>query len=472
LRDKITNKKLKGGNMKHFLFKRSVVMVTIFLLAGAIFTFSGENRITNNPAAAMEVSVLKKPIPPIETEQNVLNWDTWTWYETIQEAINAANPGDRLFLEPITFEENVLVWKPVMIIGDLSKNQVVDGGSGDTFTITANGATIKWLTIKNNGSYTGIKINSNNNFVDDNNIEDCYNGIEINSNSNRIYNNDIQDCGFQGVKIESDNNVIYNNIIDECYRGVYLYGSVTGNVLTVNEISNYENEGILFLGAYENWAYSNTLTGDADENDEELAIVFMNASDNAIYANTFQDNNFGIYIWGTSDDNVIHHNNFIDNSPYSAYVDTLYGTTYYNQWDNGSVGNYWSDHTGSDSNNDGIIDTPYPIPDGVGGVSDEDEQDDEDGYPLVAEWYPTCGNVNGDIDGDITIGDISYLNDYLNIDPKGKPEPVPPCAADVNGDGYVNQSDIDYLIDYLFVSGPAPVENCCSNLVLPYLFDQ
>lgn len=33
-----------------------------------------------------------------------------------------------------------------------------------------------------------------------------------------------------------------------------------------------------------------------------------------------------------------------------------------NQWDNGAIGNYWSDYSGKDTNDDGIGDTPYTIP--------------------------------------------------------------------------------------------------------------
>jgi hypothetical protein len=130
------------------------------------------------------------------------------------------------------------------------------------------------------------------------------------------------------------------------------------------------------------------------------------------------------------------------------------------------VGNYWSDFTGADSDGNGIIDSPYNVP--YGGIDNVDQ------YPLVNQWQAICGNVNGvpspNPNNIITISDISYLIDYLLLEPVGIEEPVPPCSADVNGDGQVNQDDIDYLIQYLFEDGPAPVSNCCSELILPALY--
>jgi len=44
-------------------------------------------------------------------------------------------------------------------------------------------------------------------------------------------------------------------------------------------------------------------------------------------------------------------------------------------WDNGFEGNYWSDYNGTDSNQDGIGDTPYVI-----------DASNIDHYPLMAQY--------------------------------------------------------------------------------------
>jgi hypothetical protein len=85
---------------------------------------------------------------------------------------------------------------------------------------------------------------------------------------------------------------------------------------------------------------------------------------------------------GSCSNNTIYQNNFIDN-PGNAYDTTG------NMWDNGTVGNYWSDYTGSDSNGDGIGDTPYMIP---GNIS-------MDQFPLMEPFEAHPVNVTITISG-------------------------------------------------------------------------
>jgi hypothetical protein len=65
-----------------------------------------------------------------------------------------------------------------------------------------------------------------------------------------------------------------------------------------------------------------------------------------------------------------------------------------------------------------------------------------------------CGDVN--CDGVVSAADIVYLINYLFI---GGPAPCQPYSADrgdVNKDGVISAADIVYLINYLFIGGPAP----------------
>ena len=92
---------------------------------------------------------------------------------------------------------------------------------------------------------------------------------------------------------------------------------------------------------------------------------------NIVIWNTIQNNNIGIKNDGISDGNLFHHNNLVDNSinAYDSSVD---------RWDNENHGNYWSDYTGNDVDEDGIGDIPYNIPGG----------ENIDRYPLMTPWEP------------------------------------------------------------------------------------
>ena len=61
------------------------------------------------------------------------------------------------------------------------------------------------------------------------------------------------------------------------------------------------------------------------------------------------------------------------------------------------------------------------------------------------------GDANGD--GNINSADVSYIINYLFV---GGPAPNPLWVGDANSDGNINSADAAYLINYLFVGGPAP----------------
>jgi hypothetical protein len=64
-----------------------------------------------------------------------------------------------------------------------------------------------------------------------------------------------------------------------------------------------------------------------------------------------------------------------------------------------------------------------------------------------------CGDASGD--GVIDVSDVVYLINYLFIN---GPAPYPLEAGDVNSDGVIDISDVVYLINYLFIGGPMPCE--------------
>jgi hypothetical protein len=76
-------------------------------------------------------------------------------------------------------------------------------------------------------------------------------------------------------------------------------------------------------------------------------------------------------------------------------------------------------------------------------------------YPTLVDGNFTvqfkCGDANGD--GVVDASDMVYLLNYLFA---SGPSPDPMAVGDVTCDGVVDISDVVYLLNYLFAHGPQP----------------
>lgn len=98
-----------------------------------------------------------------------------------------------------------------------------------------------------------------------------------------------------------------------------------------------------------------------------------------IRGNTLQGNTYGLLFYYASSVKYTYtyHNNFIDNT---YQVGWIQDPLCYNYFDYNGEGNYWSNYAGSDSDGDGIGDTPYVIKSGCL----------QDNYPLMCTWPQGC----------------------------------------------------------------------------------
>ena len=309
-------------------------------------------------------------------------------YPTIQEAINAASPGDTIYVRKGTYGESIVVNKTVVLVGENKEDTIIqarDYPSVDVWesvvTIVQDKVSIANFTIRN-GLY-GIHLDgSSENSIYENNITDNRRGIYFDfSSNNTIYRNNIGDKfvwgpSSYGVYLDwSSNNNIYGNIFYHSSYCIYLYQS-SGNSLFEN-IINSGYSGIHLDWSSNNHIYENNVTNGS------YAIYFRSSSSNRVFKNNIINNDFGIYL-DTSLNNGIFHNNIINNT----YQVPFYTYGYANFWDDGypSGGNHWSDYTGVDdlsgpyqneTGSDGIGDTPYII-----------DAKNRDRYPLMNPWTP------------------------------------------------------------------------------------
>lgn len=140
-----------------------------------------------------------------------------------------------------------------------------------------------------------------------NQIYNAHIGIKDNSFITEIYDNQISQCRI-GFLTKSTNQSISNNKITDCSVGLYLDG--TANTLLSKFVITDCDTGV---------------------------YISENAENNTLYRNDFTENRIQVVASESSLTNWDEH-------------EELTG-----------VGNYWSDYTGIDANNDGIGDTPYQI---------------------------------------------------------------------------------------------------------------
>lgn len=136
--------------------------------------------------------------------------------------------------------------------------------------------------------------------------------------------------GFAGIAIRSSNNTIAGNYAN--------YNRDFGMVIISNNKNNLTN----------NTAIQNGKAG---------IFLSENTSSNSVKGNKVAKNPFGILVESSAFNNLFSNNCLLENKENA----NDFGA---NQWDDGSLGNYYDDLACQDINKDGICDIEYNIPGG------------------------------------------------------------------------------------------------------------
>ena len=238
-----------------------------------------------------------------------------------------------------------------------------------------------------NGVNTGIALqDSTLVLIETNNFTDLHTDINVpavmlNGSKNTFRNNTLTG-GAYGIDIKGSSNVISDNKIEITYLPIKL-DKANFNTIADNKISGQGGEGIaLFADCSNNLIFGNNITGFGH------AIRIMTGSNNTVYGNYMANNQFAIDLSGWDTD-LPENNTFYGNTFAADSCKVRLKDAGGNFWDNGTIGNYWGDYNGTDSNGDGIGEASYTI---LGYKWDNDVHGDvsfvagQDNYPLMEPY--------------------------------------------------------------------------------------
>jgi parallel beta-helix repeat protein len=261
-------------------------------------------------------------------------------YTTIQAAHDAAAEGDTICILPGTYSRfDVRIPHLTFQSRDGANSVIIDCLDGEGLRIpeernyNAAGTIIDGLTI----------INGNPSF---------FLGITGPANGSIIRNCTIKEM-MTHVNPKGDNITLKNN--------TFMNGKKAQ--LTIVMLQDLTNSKII----------NNTFTNITPQYG---AIIFFKASNNTISGNIFDTDGKSFYFFPPCEGNKIFLNTNVSGvalhtgtvAPTTTHWNSTTTPTYFYNGTahTGYLGNSWSDYTGDDTNNDGVIDTPYDLPDGLG----------------------------------------------------------------------------------------------------------
>ncbi|GAA0128231.1 hypothetical protein MMMIC1C10_06550 [Methanococcus maripaludis] len=190
-----------------------------------------------------------------------------------------------------------------------------------------------------------------------------------------------------GIYCEEDaiNSTIENNVItatseDDYAYGIYSccgeYSTYSGNTINATSV-NYSAYGFYIDDIY-NITFSENIVEASSENDEAYALYLYGITNSTLFENTFTSNMYALYIDSTCEENRFYLNNIdglLNNGTDNYFVSSENITySYLGSSYKSVLGNYWASYNETDTNGDGIIDTPYTI------------NDTNDTKPLADMW--------------------------------------------------------------------------------------
>jgi nitrous oxidase accessory protein len=333
-------------------------------------------------------------------------WQVEPGKGTLQTAIDSAQAGDLLMLTAGTYSGSIDINKSLILSGQ--KDSIIDGeGTSHVVIISAPDVTLKGVSIEHSGAVLededsavfitdkGDRALVENNFLEHNQIgvylkgpedavvsnnviigsqfhrvNDRGNGVYLWNTPGSIIKDNVIRYGRDGIFVNvSRNNIFSGNHLSNLRFAIhYMYANdseVSNNISVNNHVGfalmfsdritakNNFSSGDEKRGLFFNFANYSVIEGNRVVGAEKCVFIY-NANFNQINNNSFEQCDIGIHFTAGSEKNEIYGNAFINNRSQVKYVGTRYI-----EWSKDGQGNYWSDNSAFDIDDNGIADQIY-----------------------------------------------------------------------------------------------------------------
>lgn len=344
---------------------------------------------------------------------------------SLQQLIDNAKPGYTIELEAKIYEGDIVINKPLTIIG--KKGTIIQGSkTANVVEIDSDNVTLDTLEVKGSGmsrssqeEYSGIRVMGNDTTLNNITVKDSFHGILLNridrttlhnltligeqlenlsEQGNGIHilrsnENVIEDSyteGFRdGIYVEySDNNEIHNNTMTKTRYGMhYMYSNyntfennefihnVGGAAIMHSDYITLKNNKFSFNQGTRSFGLLIQTSREVRALNNEFhlnqrGLLIEHATGNFIEGNDFFQNKIGVEVWASAISNTFSENIFTKNTNHVLTV----GKNANNSWtDIYGNGNYW-DEPMLDLDGNGIGDIPLEYTSSLGDLIEKSDE--------------------------------------------------------------------------------------------------